>query len=286
MPTTVELGFEQLKQNLEITTLQKTTVSVRQQRVREAIEKELRVLDSFLIGSYSRHLMISPLAEADVDIFFVMDSSYYQLGPTGLLDRVKSVLLKTYTRTPEISKAGRAVTITFDDFKVDVVPGFYRQGEGFLIADSKRGEWISTNPTVHDEVVTKENAWHNGDLVPLIKMIKGWNKNMGHPFVSFYLELMALEILKNVTITDFPSGVRYFFDKGQEKIKYKVRDLVDFGGEINGLDNIQTVEAAVALFQNSYAVAASAEQFTSQWIYSSATIQWRRIFGDYFPLYG
>ena len=287
MPSTVYEGFEKLRENLEITGLQKTTVSIRQGNVREALEKELRVLDSFLIGSYSRHVMISPLSEADVDIFVVLDSSYFETnGQANLLDRVKKVLLKTYTRTPEIKKDGRAVTISFEDFKVDVVPAFNRQGGGYLISDSKKGEWISTNPKIHDEVLTRENTTHNGNLVPVIKMIKGWNKNIGHPFISFYLELIAIEVFKNVQITDYPSGMRYFFDKGREKIKYKVKDLVDYGGEINGLDTIGSVPGAVEIFHREYDRAVEAERLTTQWLYSDAIIQWRKIFGDYFPIYG
>ncbi len=57
-----------LKQNLEITGLQKSTVSSRQQNVRKAVERDLEVLDSFLTDSYSRSTMIAPLKEADVDI--------------------------------------------------------------------------------------------------------------------------------------------------------------------------------------------------------------------------
>src|SRR5690349_16114242 len=117
MPTTIKQGFEVLKQNLEITTLQTSTVSTRQQNVRNAVISELTVVDDFLTGSYKRNTMIAPLAEADVDIFMVLDSKYYEPnGQANLLDRVKRVLKNTY-KTPEISKNGQAVTITFTDFK-------------------------------------------------------------------------------------------------------------------------------------------------------------------------
>jgi len=70
--------------------------------------------------------MISPLKEADVDIFVVLDPKYYAAqGQTGPLNRVRASLLKTYTKTPKIRPDGHAVTFT--DFKVDVVPGFYRK---------------------------------------------------------------------------------------------------------------------------------------------------------------
>jgi hypothetical protein len=66
MVFTITSAFNKFKENLEITQLQTTTVSNRQQNVRAAVEKEMDVLDSFLTGSYSRHTMIAPLNEADI----------------------------------------------------------------------------------------------------------------------------------------------------------------------------------------------------------------------------
>jgi len=137
MPTTIPLAFLRLKSNLEITDLQTETVSTRQQSVREVVEAGLEVTDSFLTGSYSRQTMIAPLKEADVDIFVVLNSRYFHHynqgqngGQAGLLDQLKRTLLKTYTRTPDISRNGQAVTIRFEDFVVDVIPAFNRQGGG------------------------------------------------------------------------------------------------------------------------------------------------------------
>jgi len=49
--------------------------------------------------------------DADVDVFVVLDKSYYQeSGQASLLDKVKRVLKRTYPNTPEISRNGQAVT--------------------------------------------------------------------------------------------------------------------------------------------------------------------------------
>lgn len=253
MAKTILESFKKLKANLEITGLQHSTVSTRQQNVRKVIENELDVLDSFLTGSYSRHTMIAPLSEADIDIFVILNPSYYEEdGQVNLLDRVKRVLSKKYTKTPKISRNGQAVTITFANFVVDVVPAFNRKDGGFLIPNSIKKEWISTNPKTHVEIMSNENDKHDGNLIPIVKMIKGWNKNINHAYVSFYLELLAINIFTNVTISDYSSGLRYFFDKGREVIKYKVKDPVEYGGQINGLDNVSTIEEAVSRFETAY----------------------------------
>jgi tRNA nucleotidyltransferase (CCA-adding enzyme) len=150
MATTITQAFNQLKNNLEITGLQRETVSTRESNIREALESEVEVLDSFPTGSYSHNTMIAPLSEADIDIFIVLGPRYFSHyngqngGQAGLLDLIKRTLKKTYPRTPDISRDGQAVIIRFEDFLVDVVPGFERIEGGFLMPNSIKQSWIST----------------------------------------------------------------------------------------------------------------------------------------------
>lgn len=287
MATTIQGGFEQLRANLEITGLQSSTVSTRQTNVRAAVERGFKVLTSFLAGSYARSTMIGPLKGADVDIFVVLDPKYHSENtPAGLLQKVRDALKQTYPTTPSISPNGQAVTITFTDFQVDVVPAFYRIGGGYLIPNANTGGWISTDPTVHAATLTEANKAHNGDLVPLVKMIRGWNRVTGSRFVGFYLELMTSSILHNIKITDLPSGVRFVFQHGVEKVKYKQIDPAGFSNEVSGLKTIQTVADAVSVFTGACNTALKAEQFAREGNIRAATDEWRRIFGDYFPAFG
>ena len=294
MATTIQAAFQKLKENLEITGLQKSTVSTRQNNVRDVVASDLTVNDSFLTGSYSRSTMIAPLKEADVDIFIVLHSDYFHHykngqngGQAGLLDLVKRTLRKTYTKTPDISRNGQAVTIQFTDFMVDVVPGFNREGGGYLIPNSVSQRWIPTNPKKHVEIVSNANTEHSGDLVPLIKMIKGWNKNSGNYFNSFHLEVLALQILSGVKISDFPSGMRYFFDKSRDLITKKNLDPVGYGEDVGSYINTQEkIQEAVAKFQLAYDRAIKAEDYNQRGHIQDAIEMWRKIFGDYFPTYG
>lgn len=294
MATTIQQSFTKLKQNLEITGLQQSTVSTRQQSVRAVMEAGLTVQDSFLTGSYARNTMIAPLKQADVDLFVVLASNYFHNynngqngGQAGLLDLVKRTLLKTYTRTPDISRNGQAVTIRFEDFVVDVVPGFSRQGGGYLIPNSIGQDWIETDPKRHVEIVSAANRDHNGDLIPIVKMIKAWNKNIGKYFRPFHLEVLALKALEGVTISDFPSGARYFFDKGRTLITQKNLDPAGYGGDIGRYINTQEkIQEAVQKFQLAYDRAIKAEDYARREYIKDAVDMWIKVFGDYFAAYG
>lgn len=293
MATTVSQAFQGFKANLEITDLQQATVSTRQKSVRGVLEAGLSVNDSFLTGSYSRHTMIAPLKEADVDIFVVLPPNYFHHyngtngGQAGLLDFVKRTLLKTYTRTPDIGRNGQAVTIRFDDFVVDVVPGFLRQGGGYLIPNSITQEWLATDPKRHVEIMSAANTAHAGDLVPLIKMIKAWNRSSGDVFRSFHLEVLALQILANVTISSHSSGARYVFDKARALVTQQTPDPAGYGDDVGRYLNTQSkISEAAAKFQLAYDRAVRAETAEDKGSHYEAIEIWRRVFGDYFPAYG
>lgn len=293
MATTIKQSFLDLKSKLQITGLQSETVSTRQKNVREVLDAGLTVKESFLTGSYARSTMIAPLYDADVDIFVVLDPSYYHHyngqngGQAGLLDFVKRTLRKTYTLTPDISRSGQAVSIRFTDFVVDVVPAFYRQGGGYLIPNSIRQSWISTDPKKHVEIISQSNTAHKNDLVPLIKMIKGWNKSTGSFFGSFHLEVMAFHILNGITITDFPSGARYFFDKGRDLVTKQNLDPAGYGSDVGGYINTkEKIEEAVRKLQLAYDRSIKAEDYDRRGYTKDAVDMWRKVFGDYFPAYG
>lgn len=288
MALTIRQSYNDFKSNLEITGLQKHTVSTRHKNVRATVERELTVIRSFLTGSYSRNTMIAPLSEGDIDVFIVLDPSYYDKnGQIQLLDKVKRVLKKTYPKTPKISRNGQAISISFTDFVVDVVPCFNRRGGGYLIPDSIGHRWIETDPEEHVQYMSTNNSIHNRNLKPIIKMIKCWNRTINHHFSSFHLEVMVAQILNNVTISDFPSGVRYFFDKGRFYVAKKNPDPSGYNNDVGSYINSQVkIDAAISRFATAYNRALKAEQYAKNGNINSAVNEWRKIFGNRFPSYG
>ncbi|MCE1246653.1 MAG: nucleotidyltransferase, partial [Firmicutes bacterium] len=67
MAIKIKSAFIKFCQNIETTGLQKHIISKRQQGIRKVLSKEMNIIDSFLIGSYSRSTMIAPLKDSDID---------------------------------------------------------------------------------------------------------------------------------------------------------------------------------------------------------------------------
>lgn len=292
MAYTIAESFTKLRSNLEITFDQALTVSTRQNGVRDTVNAGMKVVDDFLTGSYIRSTMISPLKEADVDIFIVLDPHYFHHynnqngGPAALLDYTKRLLLKTYTSTPDISRNGQAVSVRFADFVVDVVVGFNRNGGGYVMANSINNSWLETNPKRHVDISAEANKIHNGQFVPIIKMIKSWNKAYGSFFRSFHIEVLALEIFRGVRINDFPSGVRFFFDKARSVVRTQNKDPAGFGDDIGRYITTATIDDATRRFEGAFNTAINAEMLANRGDIRGAIETWRKIMPYHFPAYG
>ena len=155
-----------------------------------------------------------------------------------------------------------------------------------MIPDSVGKRWIGTDPTVHVDVIARHNAAHGGALVTVVKMLKRWNREIGHAFNSLYLELIAMQVFNRVAISSDWSAVRYFLEAGRTRIKTMAADPAGFGGQVNGLDRVRTVAEGVSRFETAYGRALRAERFGASGNVSAAIAEWQKIFGGYFPSYG
>jgi hypothetical protein len=287
MATTIDQGFRQLRSNLQITSLQASTVAERQRNVRTVVAAELTVLDHFLTGSYMRDTMIAPLSEADVDIFVVLHPQYFEQygGQANLLDRVKRALQRNY-RASDISRSGRAVTICFSDFQVDVVPAFNRNFSGYLIPDSPGQRWIETDPKRHVSLWEELNRNQQGAFVPFVKMLKAWNKSHSQLLGSFHLETMAWEIFRYRQIEDYTLATVAFFQQAQGLIHSPRPDPAGYAGGVGLLSQSDRLGIASRM-QSAAERAEAAVHLGRQGRIAEAFSRWRVLFGErYFPSYG
>lgn len=285
-------AFEELRNNLELSELQEKTVATRQNNVRDAVAGQLSVVGDFLTGSYRRHTLVGPLKQADVDVVVVLDRKYKDRGPRAVLELVRKALLVEYTRTPAISRNGQAVTITFTDFVVDVVPAFVRPwwtwNEGWEICNSGNDSWITTNPKKHVEISAAANKAHGGHLVPRIKQLKAWNRTAGEPLRSFHLEALAWSIFgtswlwKNGQKSDWTSA-RYFFDKARSELRSQLHDPAGTGSDVAAYLHGTALDSAVKKVTGAYERCVRAEKCAKNEDPMGMHKAYGQVFGNYYP---
>src|SRR5262249_2846622 len=140
--------------------------------------------------------------------------------PALTIKALEACMVAEYGRN-QVDPDRRCVTVSFDkrnptvqeDGKVlslDVVPAF-AVGDHFEIPDCILGTWITTDPRIHGEETTAKNKDLEGNWVPLVKMLKSWNRNAGRPIKpSFLIEVMALELVDG-PFNNHPDEARRFF---------------------------------------------------------------------------
>jgi hypothetical protein len=294
MATTVEQAFRQFSSNLEIRDRQIGLVSDRRRNVVSALRRELSLLQdepSKLIGSYDRHTLTRYLSEADVDVMVILhyghnEGWYTPSGTTRALDRFKAILDSAYPSTSK-RRDRNCIRMEFSEFKLDVVPTFRWRGGYYKIPDSVRQEWVDTNPLAFAEKITQVNTRMDRTFVPLIKMVKGWNREVGWPIQSFHLECMMHDHFRHhVQGYTYPSMLTLFFEALPGYLSRPSYDPV-MGDRVDTyLDNNATVTRRhVAMLRATAAVAAA--RAASQDSYAPTAItKWKSLMGTFFPTYG
>lgn len=296
MASTVKESFNQFATNLNITDRQESIVSTCRKNVVAKLGEKLSLhpdQPSKLIGSYDRDTLTKYLSERDVDVMVVLhygnnESWDNKEGVTKVLNRFKQILQDAYPKT-ECNIDRNCVTMKLSEFRLDVVPSFRFKEGYYTIPDTYRGEWLKTDPVGFADEVTRINKNMDNDFVPLIKMIKGWNRNVSKPLRGFHIECMMLNHYKDYGQSyTFPSMINVFFSKLPDYLKAQSHDSisgdrVDLYLDNNSLGNrrddfVERARKAAAKSQEAYQ---DGEKYPSV-----AIREWKDLFGDFFPAYG
>lgn len=295
MATTILQAFKEYASNLEITDRQINLVSQRRNNVVAAIKEYLSLYStpSMLIGSYDRRTLTRYLSEGDVDVMVILHYGNHKEWDTAegtekVLDRFKAILDEKYPSTTK-RRDRNCITMQFSEFRLDVVPAFSHESGHYKIPDSVDRKWLRTNPLQFSEKISSINKSMNGSFIPLIKMVKGWNREVGWPIRSFHLEcLMHNRYQSYTTGYTYDSMLRFFFEALPDYLSTSCFDPV-MGERVDTyLDNIATkTKRQIAIEKARKAAAASKEAFENQDKYPSIAIgKWKALLGEFFPGYG
>ena len=289
-------AFEKFRKRLELSETERKDASKRQTEVRECIRGGFDVKTDFLSGSYKRHTKTKPLK--DVDVFFVLGAKEKwrrDKPPIEMLQAFETCLKKKYTEKDQTELCRRAVTVIFEKsyypenhdgkvLSIDAVPAFESGSDEYEIPDKVTGTWIKTNPEKHQQQATAKNKEMDGCWVPLVKMVKGWNRANGKPIKpSFLIEVMAEELVE-APASSYPNEVRNFFAAMEANIGGSWPDPAALGPPVSDqmtADLVTAAKQALQEAQRKAALAARAEQTGRQ---GEALRLWREVLGDYFPL--
>ncbi|MGR7995071.1 CBASS oligonucleotide cyclase [Xanthobacter sp. ZOL 2024] len=289
---TTQEAFEKYRQRLELSETERKDTIKRHTEVRELIRADFAVDRDFLTGSYGRSTKTKPLK--DVDVFFVLgqkEKDKYRNKPSSeLLDAFVKTLRKTYG-DDAVEPGRRCATVEFEKntkdeegkvLSIDAVPAF-DIGDCYEIPDRILGQWIKTDPEIHAEQATTKNKELGGKWVPLVKMVKRWNRSAGKPIKpSFLIEVMMQELV-DAPFTTYPSEVRRFFAAALDGIGKSWLDPAGYGPPVSDQMTSELIAKAKDSVRQAEMKAAIAVRYEQQGRQGDAIALWREIMGKYFP---
>lgn len=290
---TVAEAFEKFRQRLELSESERQDTIRRHNEVRECIRGSFDIDRDFITGSYARHTKTKQLK--DVDIFFVLgedEKHWRDKPPREVLEAFEACLKKKYGKDA-VDPGRRCVTVEFEKnnptageegkvLSIDSVPAFEKAGR-YEIPDRDLGKWIQTDPDVHKEQSTAKNAVLDGKWVPLVKMIKRWNRSAGKPIKpAFLIEVMAQKLIDD-PFTTYSGEVRRFFAAALDGIMQDWQDPAGYGPPVSDQMTPDKRKAAAETLRKAETKTALAIRLEKQGKQGEALSLWREIMGKYFP---
>lgn len=295
MATTVKEPFRQFASNVNITDRQETAVANCRANVVAKLKAKLTLHsdEARVIGSWDRNTLIRYLSEGDVDVMVILHYGANKgwdtaAGTTQALQRFKSILDEAYPDTP-CGIDQNCVTMKLTKFRLDVVPAFSLKDGGYKIPDTHRKAWIQTDPIRFAEQMTETNKNMDGTFIPLVKMVKAWNREVGKPLKGFHIECMMQEryatYMKSYT---YSSMLCRFFEALPGYLRKACYDPItgDKVDDYLGLD-LPDSDRRKVIAKAERAGAAAGEALAHEEEYPAAALgEWKDLLGEFFPAYG
>jgi hypothetical protein len=212
---TVIQSFETMLSKLEPTTRQKGEIQTKRETIDSVLQNDRRIFlakgnqSSFFTGSYKRNTIIRPID--DIDLYVTIHYGQHAHGkwPTHIMRLMANALGSRYPQT-RIKVDSPCIAIKFLSFKFEVVPTvFYEDDEDrYKIPGPGAREWIDCYPHIPQKWMTNSNYINNKKFIPLIKILKQWNRHNKVGLQSFHLELLTGMVFAKLSdVLSYPQAV-------------------------------------------------------------------------------
>lgn len=295
MAKTIKSSFDEYATNLILTDRQESLILKCQSGVVKTLKDGLSLHQqgSIVIGSWARNTMTRFLSEGDVDLMVILHYNNNKKwnssdGTINALDKFKAILDEAYPNTLK-RRDRNCITMQFSQFRLDVVPAFKCVGDYYKIPDSVRKCWLITDPICFANKVTSINKAMDNSFIPLIRMIKGWNREVGWPIRSFHLECMMIQRYQRYSKKyTYDSMLRCFFESLPKYIRGSCYDPIKGDRVDTYLDNNAVKTKRTIAIEKAEAAAKDSKlaiEMESRSL-SEAIRLWKSLLGGFFPQYG
>lgn len=263
------------------------TISTRYGQLTAALNKRFRDTESktsntLQVGSFGRGTGINGLS--DLDMLYIMPKSAWETYKDGrqlkLLQDVRDAIKARYPKT-KIRVDRLVVTVTYDDFHVEVQPVFEQEDRSFRYPDTKnQGSWKTTKPREEIEATSKGDDDKNSNLRQLCRMVRAWRNKHGLEMSGLLVDTLAYNFLSQTTYYDDKSFYYYdFLSRDFFKYLSELPDQTEYAA-LGSRQRVRVKKKFQKKAKKAHRLCLEAIDAEKQ---KNVNEKWRRVYGRPFP---
>jgi hypothetical protein len=291
MASTVPNAFDEFEAKLRPTAQQRDTIDSRRSMTAQYLNQSfgpgsgMELLSTKVIGSAARDTIIRPIGDIDVLAVFEDAAFYtYKNDSRKFLYRVRDALNKYNVKV--VGARGQAVRLFYaDPPHVDIVPAVKRDSGGYFIPSGETNfwglhSWLVTDPDEHARWMSEQNQALDGQLKPLIRLLKCWNREHSSYLRSFHLEVMVAKTFQSLGSNRRTASQKFFEWAGGN---IGVKDPAGHSGDLSSYMNWYSRSEFRSLLDSYSKRAKNAIQAEESGDAIEAMRLWRIVYGPEFP---
>ena len=278
--------------NIKMSTETLSTISGRYHSITKRINIDYYNSDSdtnhsFYVGSFGRG---TEILTSDIDMLVQLPyetykkfNAYSSNGQSALLQEVKSVIQKTYSRT-YLKADGQIISIPFSDgIDFEVLPAFLNSDGTYTYPNSNNGgSWKITDPKAEIDAVNIMNNNCNKNLKRLCRMARAWRDKNNVAISGILIDVLAYNFIstwehrdKSYLYYDWMSRdfFKYLSERDRNQSLWKV---MGSGRYISRTGYFESKASAA------YTLSKEAIEKEKEYP-NTAKSKWREIYGTKFP---
>ncbi len=204
-------------------------VNERLNEIKELLSEYLETsIDIVRAGSWKKHTYIDGLS--DVDCLFILNSPEFSGGsPQQLLEDLENLLQKKLGKNVKVERGNLSLKVIYENGPdLQILPAL-RNDKGLRIPSGDHDRWSKViNPDKFAKQLTEVNKRLNGNVIPVIKMVKGAVIGNGSkPYMrGYHVEALAVEIFQDYQGEQTKKAMlEYFFLNASETVRKPIKEL-------------------------------------------------------------
>lgn len=204
-------------------------------------------------GSVRKHTYIDGISDVDC-LCFLNPSQFSAESPQELLQELENLFREVLGNQADVERRALSIKLTYEDGpELQILPAL-QTATGMRIPASEGEGWSQViHPDRFARTLTDVNQRLNGNVVPVVKLVKAAINNLGldPQMESYHIEALAVRIFQEYRGDSTPKAmVQHFFDRASDSVKTPSRDMTgqsvyvdDYLGQRNSAERQRIGEA-------------------------------------------